>query len=163
MDHTPQYSSILEYWHFYFKHIQNLVDFGVVWLGAAETPVELGPVFHVPPSHPPALAPAPACVWTLCWPVSWFPLQPDRAGSVVVPVPTSQSAEGRRGVTTSRDNNNNNIVVTGPSWHSSYLKQDSDKVLQRGSIRQSGWCVSCSCDQRSSRETVNKEINTNHF
>ena len=43
------------------------------------------------------------------------PAAADRAGSVVVPVPTSQSAEGRRGVTTSRDNNNNNIVVTGPS------------------------------------------------
>ena len=86
-------------------------------LGAAETPVELGPVFHVPPSHPPALAPAPACVDSVltCQLIS-TPAAADRAGSVVVPVPTSQSAEGRRGVTTSRDNNNNNIiVVTGPS------------------------------------------------
>ena len=108
----------------------------------------------------PGSTPAPACVWTLCWPVSWFPLQPDRAGSVVVPVPTSQSAEGRRGVTTSRDNNNNIIiVVTGPSWHSSYLKQDSEKELQRGSIRQSDWwCPAPAISDRAEKPSTKKSI-----
>ena len=108
----------------------------------------------------PGSTPAPACVWTLCWPVSWFPLQPRRTVPAVLwcrsqPVSRQRDvAASPRHVTTTTTSWSPGHRDTRHIWNKIVIRNCREEVFDRVT----GACPAPAISDRAEKPSTKKSI-----